>query len=90
MICANEARARAEKENAKLSPLVLTLIDKKIKEACKQGLRSTKVQIGLIPLEDRHAQHVLNILDQKGYGCRVDRLKGFCDEPGDWVFEISW
>lgn len=90
MICANDARVTAQKENSKLSPMVLTLIDKKIRKACKQGLMCTSVQIGLIPLEDRHVQHVLYVLAQNGYGCRADRLKNAFDEPGDWVFEIRW
>jgi len=90
MICANDAREKAQKENSKLSPLVLTLIDQKIKKACKQGLMHTSVQIGLIPLEDKHVKHVLSVLEQNGYGCRADRLKNAFDEPGDWVFEISW
>ena len=90
MICANDAREKAQKENSKMSPLVLTLIDQKIKKACKQGLMRTSVQIGLIPLEDRHVQHVLKILEQNGYGCRADHLVGPCCELGDWVFEISW
>ena len=90
MICANDARKKAQKENSKLSPLVLTLIDQKIRKACKQGLMRTSVQIGLIPLEDRHVHHVLAVLEQNGYGCRADRLEGPCGEPGDWVFEISW
>ena len=90
MICANDAREQANKENSKLSPMVLTLIDKKIRKACKEGLMHTSIQIGLIPLEDRHVLHVLSVLEQNGYGCRADRLKDFCGEPGDWVFEISW
>ena len=90
MITAQQARKKAQDENAKLSPMVMTLIDKKIRKACKEGLMRTSVQIGLIPLEDRHVQHVLNLLDQNGYGCRADRLEGLCGEPGDWVFEITW
>ena len=90
MICANDAREKAQKENSKLSPMVLTLIDQKIRKACKEGLMRTSVQIGIIPLEDRHVKHVLAVLEQNGYGCRADRLRNAFDEPGDWVFEITW
>jgi len=90
MICANDARVTAQKENSKLSPMVLTLIDKKIRKACKQGLTCTSVQIGLIPLEDRHVQHVLSVLAENGFGACAQRLTNSLGDLGDWVFKISW
>jgi len=90
MITANDAREQAQKERSKLSPMVLTLIDKKIRKACKEGLMHTSIQIGFIPLEDRHVNHVLSVLAQNGFGACANRLADSCGEPGDWVFEISW
>lgn len=90
MISANDARKQAQKENSKLSPMVMTLIDKKIRKACKEGLMRTSIRIGLIPLEDRHVENVLNLLAENGFGACAHRLTDACGDLGDWVFEISW
>lgn len=90
MITANEARKQAQKENSKLSPMVMTLIDKKIRAACKEGRMAVEVQFSLLPLEDRHVSHVLNLLAENGFGASASRLKDSCGDPGDWLFKIAW
>ena len=90
MITANDARKQAQKENSKLSPMVMTLIDKKIRKACKEGRMAVEVRFSLLPLEDRHVDHVLCLLAENGFGACAHRLTDSCGDLGDWLFKISW
>lgn len=90
MLTAVEARTKVNAENSKFSFMVLTLINQKIRKACRKGQVQVSVQIGLIPLEQRHVQHVLSVLAEKGYNCSAHQLKTLAGELGDWVFEIKW
>ena len=90
MITATEARQKAHDENAKLSPIVMTLIDKKIRAACKEGRMAVEVRFSMLPLEDRHVNHVLSLLADNGFGACAQRLTDSLGDPGDWVFKISW
>ena len=90
MITANDARKQAQKENSKLSPMVMTLIDKKVRAACKAGLMAVEVRFSMLPLEDRHVNHVLCLLAENGFGACAQRLTDSLGDPGDWVFKISW
>lgn len=90
MITAAEARKKAHDENAKLSPIVMTLIDKKIKAACKEGRMAVEVRFSMLPLEDRHVNHVLSLLADNGFGACAHRLTNACGDLGDWLFKISW
>lgn len=89
MITAAEARKKANDENAKLRPIVLTLIDKAIKKACRQGEYYVSVQISNMILDERHVRDAISVLNHEGYGCRAKQLTCL-DEPADWLFEISW
>lgn len=90
MITANEARKQAQKENAKLSPIVMAVINKKIKAACKEGRMAVEVRFSMLPLEDRHVDHVLCLLAENGFGACAHRLTDACGDLGDWLFKISW
>ena len=90
MLTAVEARTKVNAENSKFSSMVLTLINKKIRKACRKGQAQTSVQIGLIPLEERHVQDVLSVLAKNGYTCSAHRLKTPWEQAGDWMFEIKW
>lgn len=90
MLTADEARAKVNAENSKFSSMVLTLINKKIKKACRKGQAQVSVQVGLIPLEARHVQDVLSVLGKNGYIYSAHQLETLAGEPGDWVFEIKW
>ena len=90
MITAVEARTKVNAENSKFSSMVLTLINKKIKKACRKGQAQANVQVGLIPLEPRHVQHVLSVLTENGYNCSAYQMETFSGELGDWMFEIKW
>ena len=90
MLTAVEARAKVNAENSKFSSMVLTLINQKVKKACRKGQVQVSVQIGLIPLEYRHVQHVLSVLAENGYNCSAHQLKTPWEQVGDWMFEIKW
>lgn len=90
MITAAEARKKAHDENAKLSPIVMTLIDKKIRAACKEGRMTVEVRFSMLPLEDRHVNHVLNLLAENGFEASAHRLTDSCGDLGDWLFKIAW
>jgi hypothetical protein len=90
MLTAVEARAKVNAENSKFSSMVLTLINKKIRKACRKGQVRVSVQIGLIPLERRHVDHVLSVLTKNGYDCSAYQLKTPWECAGDWMFEIKW
>lgn len=90
MLTAAEARTKVNAENSKFSSMVLTLINKKIRKACRKGQVQVSVQVGLIPLEERHVKHVLSVLGKNGYIYSAHQLETLAGEPGDWVFEIKW
>ena len=90
ILTATEARTRVNAESSKFSLMVLTLINKKIKKACRHGQVQVSIQISLIPLEERHVKHVLSVLEENGYSCSAHRLKTVYEEDGDWMFEIKW
>ncbi len=90
MLTAIEARTKVNAENSKFSPMVLTLINKKIRKACRKGQAQVDVQVGLIPLEARHVQDVLSVLRKNGYSCSAYQMETLAGELGDWMFEIKW
>jgi hypothetical protein len=90
MLTAAEARTKVNAENSKFSFMVLTLINKRIKKACRNGQVQVSIQIGLIPLEERHVKHVLSVLEENGYNCSAHQLKTDWGEASDWMFTIKW
>lgn len=89
MICAVEARNKANEENAKMRPIVMTIIDKAIKKACRRGDYHVSVQISNMILDERHVRDAISVLNSEGYGCRAEQQTCMGD-PADWLFEISW